>query len=197
VQLKAVDSRRRKADRPSLAGRISAADYLALPEQLLPQELVWGVVREPPAPRYGHQAVVGHVFRELSAHVRARDLGIVMVSPLDVVLDPRRGLVVQPDVLFVSKARLDIIDDQVWGAPDLVVEVASRRTARRDRTTKLRWYRAYGVGECWLLDPGRERVTVVDLRASGRKGIARFTGGQRIRSLVLPELKIEAAACFD
>jgi Uma2 family endonuclease len=59
------------------------------------------------------------------------------------------------------------------------------------------WYRHYAVRECWLVDPDRERVTVVDLKTRGRKGLARFNGDQRIRSVVLPDLEIPAAACFD
>jgi Uma2 family endonuclease len=175
---------------------LTTAEYLALPEQLSPQELVWGVVREPPAPLYGHQSVVGNIFRELSQHVIANRLGMVGVSPLDVILDQERGLVVQPDVLFVAQPRLGIIRGQVWGPPDLVVEVASRRTASRDRTTKLGWYRTYGVRECWLVSPARQTVRVFDLEQQRRKASVRFTGNQRIRSAVLPKLNLEAVWCF-
>lgn len=56
------------------------------------------------------------------------------VAPLDVVLDETAALVVQPDVVFISRDRLGIIRNQVWGAPDLVVEVASLGTAERDRS---------------------------------------------------------------
>jgi Uma2 family endonuclease len=177
--------------------RFTVAEYLRLPEQMAPQELVWGMVREPPAPKYGHQATVGRVFVALDEHVRTLDLGVVCVSPLDVVLDEARGLVVQPDVLFVSRARLHIIKDQIWGAPDLVVEVASRRTILRDRTTKLSWYGRAGVRECWIVDPARETVAVIALPQRGRKAFPTFKEREPLRSTVLPGLDLPAGACFS
>src|SRR6185295_7657912 len=105
------------------------------------RELAMGWVREPPAPFFSHQALVLKVARLISDHVEPRQLGRVAVAPVDVILDRDRNLIVQPDVVFISTARLSIIRDQVWGAPDLVVEVLSRSTARYDRTQKVEWYR--------------------------------------------------------
>jgi Uma2 family endonuclease len=104
---------------------MTTRDYFAMPETNQPSELVYGVVREPPAPFYGHQKVVGELFRILKAHAEACDLGDVCISPIDVVLDEHAALVVQPDVIFVAKARSGIIRNQVWGAPDLVADVVS------------------------------------------------------------------------
>ena len=177
--------------------RVSVGDYLELPEQVRPQELVWGVVREPPAPKYGHQSVVGRVFFELETHVRACGLGVVCVAPLDVILDTRRGLVLQPDVLFVSRERTHLIRDQVWGPPDLVVEVVSRRTVIRDRTTKVSWYRRYGVRECWIVEPPSRTVIVINLAVRGRRGFRFFTGDDRVASAVLPGLDLPAAEYFS
>ena len=107
--------------------RISLDEYFRFPETNRPMELVYGYVREPPAPFGDHQLSVGRVFTMLDAHVRERHLGHVFVSPLDVILDRDAALVVQPDVLFIAKARLKIVRGHVWGAPDLVVEVARSR----------------------------------------------------------------------
>lgn len=177
--------------------RISVEEYLGLPEQTSPQELVWGIVREPPAPFFHHQAVVGRVYSLLETHVRTYNLGIVGLSPLDVVLDADRALVVQPDVLFVAKDRLHIVRNQVWGAPDLVVEVASRGSIRRDRTTKLGWYRRYGVRECWLVAPNLHRVVIADLTRTGRQAFRFHVGDDRLQSAVLPLLDEPASRCFD
>jgi Uma2 family endonuclease len=155
------------------------------------RELVWGVVHEPPAPRFGHQAVVTRALVILDLHVRSRQLGVVCVAPVDVVLDEPKALIVQPDVVFVSTERAAIVRDQVWGAPDLVVEVASRATAIRDRTTKIEWYRTYGVRECWLLDLSHRLVTVVDLQAQGDHRRS-FTADEQVRSTVLPDFRAEA-----
>jgi Uma2 family endonuclease len=167
--------------------RLTVSEYFRLPETNRPMELVYGYVREPPAPFYSHQSVVGTIFRILTRHVERHHLGLVGLSPLDVVLDKNKGqdLVVQPDVFFVSTTRLDIVRDRVWGPPDLTVEVLSPGTARRDKTVKLDWYRRYGVRECWIVDGKKTAVEVIDFLANSRKT---FRELQRIRSAVLPRL---------
>ena len=132
----------------------------------------------------------------LDLHVRDWRLGIVCVPPIDVVLDEVNALVVQPDVVFISKARTHIVREQIRGAPDLVVEVASRATAHYDRGEKLEWYRHYGVRECWLLDPGARVVTVVTLEVHGTAVWQRFSREERVRSTVLPDIAIEAQEFF-
>jgi Uma2 family endonuclease len=176
--------------------RIAVDEYLSWPEELARRELVWGVVREPPAPRYGHQAVVTRLTVLLDAHVRRHAVGTVVVSPIDVVLDKDRALILQPDVLFISKGRAHIMREQIWGAPDLVVEVASRGTRRYDRTVKLEWYRTYGVRECWLVNPDSHVVTVVALE-TGAAAPRTFRGEQRVESRVLPEFHHTAAELFS
>jgi Uma2 family endonuclease len=88
-------------------------------------------------------------------------LGQVGIAAIDIVLDADRALVVQPDVLFVATERLSIIRNQVWGPPDLVVEVVSQGTVAHDTGEKLAWYRQYGVREYWLVEPADGRVTVL------------------------------------
>ena len=173
--------------------RVTTKQYFTLPETNRPAELIHGVVREPPAPVYGHQQVVGDLFHVLKAHVDAHGLGHVCVSPIDVVLDEAAALVVQPDVIFISNDRASIIQNFIAGAPDLVVEVMSPHTAYRDRTIKLAWYRRYGVRECWLADPLTRCVDVID----GADGSSEsFTGGQVLRSRVLPGLTAPAGEYF-
>ena len=75
-----------------MSERLTTDDYLLGPEDLRRRELVWGVVREPPAPRYGHQTVVTRTTVILDQHVRAARRGVVLVSPIDVVLDEANSL---------------------------------------------------------------------------------------------------------
>jgi Uma2 family endonuclease len=117
------------------------------------------------------------------------------VSPIDVVLDRDKALVVQPDIIFIAADRLHIIKDRIWGAPDLVVEVLSPTTAKRDRTTKLGWYRRYGVKECWLIDPKEQRVEVVDLVAPAVRRKT-FSASMRVRSRVFPDFRAKAVEFF-
>ena len=157
------------------------------------RELAYGTLREPPTPFFSHQVVVLKVARLWSAHVEPRHLGAVAVSPVDVVLDRERDLIVQPDVLFVAADRSSIIRGQVWGAPDLVAEVLSPATRAHDRGEKLQWYRQYGVRECWLADAASESVTIVDF--TGAQPVERSARSlESLHSSVLPGLH---ASAFD
>lgn len=175
---------------------MTADEYLTGPECHQRRELVRGIVREPPAPFFCHQAVVGRVFALLDAHVRAGGLGVVCVSPADVVLDEANALVVQPDVFFISNERRHIIRDQVWGAPDLAVEVTSPGTRRYDATAKLDIYRQYGVREYWLVDPATRVVTVVDLERPCTEGIRKVRQDEQVQSTVLPAFTHAATELF-
>jgi Uma2 family endonuclease len=178
-----------------MSRRQTVCEYLSGEEDLHRRELVWGVVREPAAPYCDHQSVVTRATVILDLHVREHDLGRVLVSPVDVVLDEGRALVLQPDVVFVSRARAGIVRDQIWGAPDLVVEVLSPGTRRRDLTQKRQWYARYGVREYWIIDPRMGEIAVIALGRRGRRRTSR--GTQRVRSAVLPAFDGRAADFFD
>ena len=176
--------------------KLTVDGYFELPETTRPMELLFGVVHEPPAPFYPHQAVVTRLTALLERHVRRFDLGRVCVSPVDVVLDRAEALVLQPDLIFVSSGRLEIITDRIWGAPDLAIEILSPGTARRDRTLKIEWYRRDGVLESWLVDPATRAVEVVDL-TSGRDISPIYERNSCIRSRVLPRLRLRVSAVFE
>jgi Uma2 family endonuclease len=181
-----------------MATKLSVRDYLRGPEEMARQELVWGVVmREPPAPFCNHQGVVTRAVVLLASHASRHGLGQVLVSPVDVVLDEDQALVLQPDVVFVSIKRLAIIRDRIWGAPDLVVEVLSPGTRRRDSISKRRWYRQYGVREYWIVDPASRCVTVITFDAERRARPRSFSGRRRVVSGVLAGFDTPAASFFD
>ena len=150
--------------------------------------------REPPMPSYEHQRIVTRLIVRLYTHVEQRGIGQIL-SPMDVVLDDKAALVVQPDIIFVHRDRLAIIKERVWGAPDLVVEIASPSTARRDRTIKVGWYRQYGVSECWLIDVRSRSVEVFELQSTTPARM--FSGEQVVRSAVLPDWAVPAEQIFD
>lgn len=174
--------------------KLDVDDYFRLPETLRPMELVYGVVREPAMPSYRHQLVSTRLTARLHAHVEKLGVGQIC-QPVDVVLDKEAALVVQPDIVFISRERLTIIKDRVWGAPDLVVEILAPSTATRDRNVKLGWYRQYGVRECWLVDASWRTVEVIELQSTTPSRL--FSGAEPIRSYVLPQWTVRAEEIFS
>lgn len=175
--------------------RMTTTGYLNGPETLQRRELIWGVLREPPAPFCSHQRLVTDVAFLLQGHTRDQSLGQVFVSPIDVVLDERKALILQPDIVFISNDRLGILRDQVWGAPDLVVEVLSAGTAAYDQRRKLAWFRKYGVRECWFVDPRARRIVVHELEQRPPTKSTYDLNGI-VRSSVLPGLALPVADVF-
>ena len=179
-----------------MSRRMTVASYLAGEETNRPQELAYGFLREPAAPGFHHQIIVGRIYKRLDRHVCRCAAGVVVASPVDVILDRQNHLVVQPDLVFVRADRLGICTDRIWGAPDLVVEVLSMGNARRDRTVKVDWYRTYGVPECWLVDAIAGTVEVIDLTGPERRSRT-FEGQERVQSSVLPRLRLRPADLFS
>src|SRR5688500_7750522 len=82
------------------APQLTTDEYLRTPESLLPTEVIYGAMRAAEAPTVRHQQALGAFFLALAPHVRQRRLGTVLLSPLDVVFDWDRALVLQPDLVF-------------------------------------------------------------------------------------------------
>lgn len=162
-----------------------ASEYWGLPDTD-PCELLHGRFYVSPSPSALHQTVAYLVWEILVGAARQSG-GIALGAPLDAVLADHS--VVQPDVLYVSPERRSIVKDAVHGAPDLVVEVISPKTARRDRGEKLRLYAEGGVREYWIVDPEGEQIDFLRNR-DGRFEIT-LAENDSYCSTVLPELKID------
>lgn len=166
---------------------MTADDYFATPETVMPAELAFGVLRVADAPTPRHQSAVMELALALDRHVRERRLGRIWISPLDVVLDEKKALIVQPDLMFISSERAAIVQDRVRGAPDLVIEVLSPNPRIGRTAEHLRWFATYGIRECWLVHQGQRNVSVVEFRDAVAQPQRLFASREPIRSSVLPE----------
>ncbi len=165
------------------ATKLTYEDYRHIPDderyELLDGELVMS-----PSPNRAHQRIDTKLGWRLAQFVEERDLGEVYSAPFDVVLSEVD--VVQPDLLFVSNERAYIItEDNIRGAPDLVVEILSPSTAERDRTFKRMLYARYGVPEYWLVDPDSRTITILRLDAGVYAEVSRYGPGQTLASPTL------------
>ncbi len=136
-----------------------------------------------------HQVVAFAFARHLYG-IAAAVGGKVIVAPMDVTLADHS--VVQPDVLYISPSRKAILKERIEGVPDLVVEVLSPDTSRRDRGEKLALYAAMGVPEYWIAD-GIERQIEFLVNEGGRFVVALPEGGV-YRSRALSEIHLDIAA---
>ena len=143
-------------------GDFTLDDYYALPDDQR-VELIDGVFYDMSAPSSPHQIIGGNIYAQLLNFRNARKgRCLPMVSPVDVQLDRDNKTMVQPDVLIVCD-RSKIIRRCVYGAPDLVIEVLSPSTRRKDMILKMSKYSTAGVREYWMIDPDRRQVIVYDL----------------------------------
>ena len=126
-------------------------------------EIIDGDLLMAPAPDMWHQSWLGSLFRVLDAHIRKQNLGKLFVSSVDVVLSHENT--VQPDLVFISTANLRIVQRRaIFGAPDLLVELISPSSVRRDRYDKKRLYATFGVKEYWIGDPANKALEILSLK---------------------------------
>ena len=173
--------------------KLTCRDILALPEDGLRHELIDGEHYVTPSPVPRHQLIVGNLYFLLRSHLEVQPDGDVYLAPVDVVLSVH-DLVVPDLMLFTPSRRQQVRARNVHGAPDLVIEVLSPSTARRDRTLKRALYQRAGVREYWLVDPKAETVTVWHGTRQERQYSA--DGDDRLVSPLLPDLRITLADVF-
>lgn len=153
-------------------------------------EIIDGDLLMAPAPDTWHQDWAGNLFRLLDTHVRKNRLGKVFFAPLDVVLDEQNT--VQPDLLFVSTANLGIIQRRaVFGTPDLLVELISPASVRRDRHAKRELYARFGVKEYWIGEPAGKSLEILTL-TNGRYDLhCRAENKGKLTSPLVPGLEFD------
>jgi len=157
-------------------------------------ELIDGELFMCPSPRRPHQDAVLRLVRRLADFVESRRLGSVFVSPFDVHLPT--GDIVEPDILFVARENLDIVQDWVRGAPDMVVEVLSPEGLERDRLAKRSLYAANGIREYWIVDTEARSIEVFTLRGEKYEPNGYFESGDILLSPLLAELTLPVADVF-
>jgi Uma2 family endonuclease len=172
--------------------RMTATEFLQLPETNLPLQLLDGeVVTEMNAPELPHQDVVGNVF--VLFKLKARELGgKAYVAPVDVYFDELN--IPQPDVIWLaSDTRCEMVGTQrLSGAPDLIAEVLSPSTAAIDRKKKFRLYEKYGVREYWIVEPRDQLVEVWQQHVNHFVLLDAYASSESFTSSLIGEVKVGA-----
>jgi Uma2 family endonuclease len=183
---------------PSRPGvKLTYDDFVLFPDDGKRHELIDGEHYVTPSPNMKHQAVSGTLHGLIWNYLKQHAVGKVYPAPLDVVFS--HFDVVEPDLLYVSEARREVLTaTNVQGAPDLVVEIGSPSTRRRDEKLKHQLYERFNVTEYWVVDPDVDVVRVYRLQ-DGRYLRAQelsLDHGDVLTTPLLPGLELPLSEIF-
>lgn len=174
-------------------------DYKSLPgSETKRYELLGGELYMVPSPSFKHQLVSGNLELLLRNFVAENELGIILDAPFDVVFgEGEEREVVQPDIFFISKERTGIIsEEEICGAPDLIVEIISPGTEERDRGYKKTLYARHGVKEYWIVDPEAKTVELFTLGEKGFELVRAYKGTEVLKPPLLEGLEVDLKEVF-
>ncbi len=176
--------------------RLTYEDYLKGPEIKQRYDIIEGEMIMAPSPDLQHQRILRRLFLQVHQFVSEQESGETLFAPLDVVVQREPLRIRQPDLLFVSNERANILGQIVEGAPDLVVEVLSPGNTRGEMESKLADYARLGVIECWLVSPEARTVEVLNLNEGNWQRASLNGVGDQISSVVLQGLELEVSQLF-
>jgi Uma2 family endonuclease len=168
-------------------------DYKDFPDEFR-CEIIDGLIYDmTPAPSMRHQEIAGELYRIIGNHLKTADHRCrVFIAPADVIL--AQDQVVQPDIFIVCD-RSKIEKHALVGAPDVVFEILSPSTSKKDRTKKMDLYRRFEVSEYILVDPENELVEEF-MYSEGRYWVKGCYEGDGVFSIDTISLEIAAKDLF-
>lgn len=157
-----------------------------------------------PAPRRIHQEIEGVIFYKFYHFLELKGCKVYQ-SPFDVRLKSNKGhdaeidTVVQPDICIIcDKSKLD--DAGCLGAPDLIVEVLSDSTAKKDYNEKFNLYEENGVKEYWIANPATKSIEIFALKDDTYESLGIFSeseGYTDVEGVLFPEMRIPLKTIFS
>ncbi len=178
-------------------GGYTYQDYVKIPwEPGCRLEVLEGSLVREPSPSVKHQLVVVMLYRQLADFFDGFDpRGELFVAPLDVTLSEAN--VVQPDLLYISGGRREIIlEERIDGPCDLAVEVMSPANRRKDRLQKMEIYRREGIPHYWLADPENETLEAFALREGHYTLVAAGGREDAFSHPEFPEMELDLKRVF-
>ena len=171
--------------------KLTYADYVRIPDDGKRHEIIDGVHYVSPSPVTRHQRVVLRLAHLIAGYLESHPVGEAFVAPFDILLS--KFDIVVPDLIYLANEHAHFLTDKnLQGPPDLVIEIVSPGTKRRDEHLKRDLYERVGVGEYWLVDPKRNILVVYRQGKSGFKlpQLRSAAAGHVLRTDLLPRLRI-------
>ena len=155
-----------------------------------------------PAPKKQHQSVSMKLSNAFFNYLKGKKCR-VYAAPFDVCLceknssDDEIETVVQPDIsIFCDTSKLN--ERGAKGSPDLIVEILSESTQKKDLTTKLLLYQKHSVKEYWIVDPSNKTLIINKLDSKGRYYIEKeYTSTEKVKVGIFEDFEIELESVFE
>jgi Uma2 family endonuclease len=149
-----------------------------------------------PSPFRRHQDIAANLYDIMRQHVKKNNLGKLYYSPLDVILEEGINRL-QPDILFIGKENMGIVQDWIRGVPDMVCEIVSPWSYERDTEVKKAVYEKYRVPEYWIVMPELREIQILTIEGGKYKlhSIAAIEG--TVTSKVIEGLTVNIGDVFE
>ena len=176
--------------------KLTYSDYVRFPDDGLRHEIIDGEHYVTPSPSVRHQQISGRLFYLIQTYLETHQIGAIFYAPLDALLSEFD--IVVPDLIYISHERSRHLTlKNLQGPPDLVIEMLSPSTARRDERLKRDLYERVGVQEYWLGDPDRGTIGVYRRGVSGTfEPPVEYLRASSITSPLFPDLEIGLGRIF-
>ena len=184
----------------SYDGHYTYAEYLKFEYDHMVELIRGKIFKMTPAPASYHQDICGEIFTYFKNYLKGKSCKIYIAS-FDVVLPVQNEkkhtatTVVQPDLSIICD--LDKIDAAgCTGAPDLIIEILSPSTSKKDLNDKYSIYEESGVLEYWIVMPNEKLVEVFYLEAGKYNRIKVYTSDEIIEPILFSDLEIDLVEVF-
>lgn len=187
---------------PQEGRKYSFADYLTWPEDER-WEIIDGTPYMQAAPTRIHQEILGELFKQIAVYLTGRPCK-VYPAPFCVRLpqdheknENENENIIEPDISIIcDKSKLD--DKGCIGAPDLIIEIISPSSTKKDKIVKFNKYEKAGVQEYWIVEPDQKFISIFILQDNRRYGRPEiFTEDDKIAISIFQDLIIDLNMVFN
>ena len=187
---------------PHEGKKYSYADYLTWPEDER-WEIIDGTPYMQSTPTRIHQEISGELFKQIAVYLTGKSCK-VYAAPFCVRLpqDHEKNEneiknIVEPDISIIcDKSKLD--DKGCIGTPDMIIEIISPSSTRKDKIVKFNRYEKAGVKEYWIVEPDQKFISVFILQDNQRYGRPEiYTEDGKIAISIFQDLIIDLFTVFS
>ena len=173
--------------------KVTLDEYMQMPIGA-PYQYIDGYLIPWPSRTTLHQLVLGNII-ESFLNYEEENGGICIMGPIETILDDHNSF--QPDFVYITEKRREIVKDYIYGAPDLVVEILEVINAYYDLRPKKNIYEKYGVKEYLIIDPIQLNAELYVLKDGAYYLHQKAQKTDILRTAILPGLIFDMVKVFN